>query len=580
MYIPEYRNSWALVIGINVYRHISPLEFARHDAEAVAEILTEQFDFPQDNVTLLLDESATRDAIRSHFLQFANNDVDHNDRIFVFFAGHGHTQAGKRGEVGYLVPVDGTPDNLASLVRWDDFTRDADLIVAKHMLFIMDACYGGLAVTRAPGPGSMRFLKDMLQRYSRQVLTAGKADEVVADSGGPIPNHSVFTGHLMQALEGKAATSDGILSGNGVMAYVYDRVAKDPHSRQTPHYGFIAGDGDFIFTAPMLDSLSSKPEVDQDILIEIPPDLGSIPSFQAQTGVIERVKEYIPDPRYRIKLDALVTDEIRKVLYLTTDERFPVEGGAMSAEEAAERLTSYESITQDLQSIIVLLAYWGSEEQLPLLRKIVARTADNEKGGGGRVSRLALRWYPSLLLLYSAGIATLAADQYRNLSAVLTTPIGARHSGSGVKPAILRIIDEILEAERTNIFKLLPGHERHYVPRSEYLFKIFQPALDDLLFLGKSYETLFDRFEVFLALVYADLGAGRIDRIWGPPGRFAWKHSSRGVDSSPFNKVSEEARSQGQEWPPLKAGLFGGSVDRFQEVAQGYLELISQLRWF
>jgi hypothetical protein len=96
----------------------------------------------------------------------------------------------------------------------------------------------------------------MLQRYSRQVLTAGKADEVVADAGGPIPNHSVFTDHFIQGLQGKAATGDGVITANGVMAYVYDRVAKDLHSQQTPHYGFLDGDGDFIFKAPSLNELT------------------------------------------------------------------------------------------------------------------------------------------------------------------------------------------------------------------------------------------------------------------------------------------------------------------------------------
>ena len=43
----------------------------------------------------------------------------------------------------------------------------------------------------------MRFLQDMLLRPSRQVITAGKADERVADGGGPIPDHSVFTGHFL-----------------------------------------------------------------------------------------------------------------------------------------------------------------------------------------------------------------------------------------------------------------------------------------------------------------------------------------------------------------------------------------------
>jgi hypothetical protein len=269
MYIPEYKQSWALVIGINNYKFAPPLEYACNDAKAVAEILIDRFSFQEENIILLTNESASREIIINSFLKFAHNSSE-DDRIIVFFAGHGYTFTGKRGEIGYLVPADGTSENLATLIRWDDLTKNADVIPAKHLLFIMDACYGGIAITRTISPGSMRFLKDMLQRYSRQVLTAGKADEVVADSGGPIPGHSVFTGHFLEALSGKAATSDGIISANSVMAYVYDRVGKDLNSRQTPHYGHIDGDGDFIFLAPkvnsIIDSLTDLNVIDSLIL--------------------------------------------------------------------------------------------------------------------------------------------------------------------------------------------------------------------------------------------------------------------------------------------------------------------------
>src|SRR4029077_9224245 len=102
--------------------------------------------------------------------------------------------------------------------------------------------------------GSMRFVRDMLQRFSRQVLTAGKADEAVADAGEPRAGHSIFTGHVLDAMEGAAATVEGIISANGIMAYVYDKVGNDANSYQTPHYGFIDGDGDFIFNTAPLDS--------------------------------------------------------------------------------------------------------------------------------------------------------------------------------------------------------------------------------------------------------------------------------------------------------------------------------------
>jgi uncharacterized caspase-like protein len=105
-------------------------------------------------------------------MRFANGDIAPDDRILFFFAGHGHTVPG-RHETGFLIPQDGDPEELSSLIRWDEFTRDADLIPAKHMLFLVDACYGGLAVHRkAVAAGSKRFLSDLMQRYARQVLAA------------------------------------------------------------------------------------------------------------------------------------------------------------------------------------------------------------------------------------------------------------------------------------------------------------------------------------------------------------------------------------------------------------------------
>jgi len=183
----HYANSRALIIGIDKYASASPLSYAVSDASEVRGILTEELGFPATNITYLTDAEATRDRILRAYLRFAADDIDIDERLLVFFAGHGYTRTGSRGEIGYLVPFDADLSDLATLIRWDDLTRNAELIRAKHILFIMDACYGGLALTRHLQPGSTRFLKDMMLRHSRQVLTAGKADEVVADSGGPIP---------------------------------------------------------------------------------------------------------------------------------------------------------------------------------------------------------------------------------------------------------------------------------------------------------------------------------------------------------------------------------------------------------
>lgn len=580
VYQPRYANSWALVIGINEYEIASPLGYARQDAEAFAEVLAKHHSFPQDNVTVLLDQDATKERILSEFHRFQKEDVSPDDRIAVFFAGHGLTRTGNRGEVGFLLPVDGDPENPATLVRWDDLTRNADLITAKHMLFVMDACYGGLAVHRSIPAGSSRFVKNMLQRYSRQVLTAGKADETVADSGGPRPNHSIFTGHLLDALEGKAADAQGILSANAVMAYVYERVAKDPNSQQSPHYGFFDGDGDFLFSIPS--SLPSGEQAEKegsDLLVQTPAtylspeDNGTEPSLQ------DKVKEYLSDPRFRIRLDDLAASEVRVVMQTFQEPEFSMTA-PVTPEAFAERLRLYESALARLSAVTILVAKWGAAEHQPILERIIARLADGNEMAGGKVVWLGLRWYPILLLMYGGGIAAISAQNYRSVATLLNTRLGDHISGRGTQEAISATVSGILEVDRNEMFKRLPGFERNYVPRSEYLFKTVQPMIEDLLFLGGSYEELFDRFEIFYALTCADVEDRKGHHFWGPPGRFGWK-LSRGQHGNPYAALLEEAANAGSAWPPIRSGLFGASIDRFKEVAQRYnAELLSKLNWF
>lgn len=569
---PEYRNSWALIVGINDYTHVSPLGYACNDAEAVSRVLMKQFDFPQKNIKLLLNSEATKETILKEFLDFSNV-TENDDRIFVFFAGHGNTIVGYRGDVGYLVPVDGKTDELSTLIRWDSLTIDADLISAKHILFIMDACYGGLAITRSLPPGSNRFLKDMLQRYSRQVLTAGKADETVSDAGGPRPGHSVFTGHLIEALEGAAATSDGILTANGIMSYVYQKVAKDIHSQQTPHYGFLGGDGDFIFQAPQLKNLTKDLEADKDILVEVPHVM--IEAISQDENIAKVTKEYLSEQRSRIKLEDFVKQKLRATLTLLSEDHFPVEAPSMKPEELAIILKKYETSIKDIQEIIICLSYWGQSEHSAILRMIQARMIDHVNiQRQGVVIQSILRWYPVILLMYSSGIASIAAQNYDNLAIALTTKISIPYQENGKQECVLHVGKAILELTRMDIFKLLPGHGRHFVPRSEYLFKLLQPVMEDLLFLGRDYETFFDYFEIILALVHSD----RYRTGWAPLGRFAWKHRNSIRENSPLIELFNEAETSKNDWPLVKVRLFR-SYESFSEIATELEANIRKLSW-
>lgn len=578
IYLPRYESSWALIIGINNYEKCSPLGYACNDACATTALLVSKLGFPAENLTQLNDRQASKASILASFLGFADTrKVRPDDRLFVFFAGHGLTRTGRRGEVGYLVPADGDPDDINTLIRWDELTRNGDLIPAKHILFIMDACYGGLAVTRYVAPGSMRFLTDMLKRYSRQVLTAGKANEVVADAGGPRRGHSVFTGHLLDALEGAAASADNVITANGVMAYVYDRVAKDQHSHQTPHFGFIDGDGDFVFTMPAGEETPEGREKEHDTLVAVPPALAEQAGTPATQEPIAALKEYLSEAKYRIKLDDLTNTEVRRTVTLLGRESFPLHTTAeVTPQQFAERLKSYEIAIARLQAMTAVLGRWADASQRRILEKPFARLSEANAMRAGNYLWLELRWHPVLLLLYAGGIGALYGENYENLAAIFATSVAADVRED--RSILLAVADSMLELVQREAFKVLPGHQRQHTPRSEYMFKALQPGLEDVLFLGRSYETLFDRFELLLALVCADLRERANLSFWGPIGRFGWKYFLGG--ENPISQLKKEAARLTDRWPPIQAGLFDGSYARFERATNQFEEKVGKLGWY
>ena len=60
-----YDNSWALIIGIDKYENVSNLDYAVKDANSIASLLKDNFNFPSKNVTVLLNEEATFTNIRN-----------------------------------------------------------------------------------------------------------------------------------------------------------------------------------------------------------------------------------------------------------------------------------------------------------------------------------------------------------------------------------------------------------------------------------------------------------------------------------------------------------------------------------
>ncbi|WP_233441670.1 polysaccharide deacetylase family protein [Roseateles depolymerans] len=255
-----YRDSYALVIGIDQYQRWPRLQHAVRDAQAIRDTLQSQFGFRAENITTLTDGDATRANILRALNGLARDKagqprLKRDDRVFVFFAGHGSTRRLPSGrDVGYIIPVDSSTDDLQTdAIAMPQLQELGEALPAKHAFFVIDACYSGLGLTRGAAPGSNNFIRDNARRLGRQMMTAGGADQQVADDGPG--GHSVFTWTLLQALSGKAdLNGDGLITATELAAYVAPAVSAIAH--QTPAFGSLPGSegGEFIF------ELASAPE--------------------------------------------------------------------------------------------------------------------------------------------------------------------------------------------------------------------------------------------------------------------------------------------------------------------------------
>ena len=273
-----YDDSWAVIIGIDKYENLSNLDYAVADAEAVQDMLVSKFDYKEENIKLLLNEEANKTNIVNVISDVSLN-AGKNDRILIFYSGHGETMhLPDGGEMGYLLPIDGSQDNLfASAIPMDDLTDFSNMSKAKHMLFLVDACYGGLAAVGTKSLDAKKtpnYIEKITNRKSRQIITAGgKTEKVIEKSEW---GHSAFTKNLLSALGEWYAdsNSDSYITADELGDYLSEKVTIDSENQQTPQSRRLTShEGEFVFFSnhrankPNLVSQTAKSSGD-DIVVQ------------------------------------------------------------------------------------------------------------------------------------------------------------------------------------------------------------------------------------------------------------------------------------------------------------------------
>ena len=62
-------------------------------------------------------------------------------------------------------------------------------------------------------------------------------------------------------------------------------------------------------------------------------------------------------------------------------------------------------------------------------------------------------------------------------------------------------------------------------------------------------------------------------------GCFGWRRIGQ-RENTIMEKINLEIENDREKWPPLKAGLFNGSLERFTKVKQAFDTFIADLNWY
>lgn len=162
------RQGRALLIGIDRYRHVSPLVGTVNDARAMKSWMASHLGFEEEDIRMLLDGQATRDNILRSIEDWLIAGTRPGEEVFLYYSGHGYQQRDENDDEAdrldeTLVPVDvtiGADGAPRGMIADDEVAALMARLAGRRVHVVIDACHSGtgdrLAIADA---GSWRYVK-------------------------------------------------------------------------------------------------------------------------------------------------------------------------------------------------------------------------------------------------------------------------------------------------------------------------------------------------------------------------------------------------------------------------------------
>lgn len=174
-----------------------------------------------------------------------------------------------------------------------------------------------------------------------------------------------------------------------------------------------------------------------------------------------------------------------------------------------------------------------------------------------------MRFYPSLLLLYAGGIASVSGGKYETLASLFNETrvqiygVGSNSVAFSLVPARL-----LREDEQKSLTEIISPK----IKLNTHLLSVLESVFEDLIPSTADLREAFMRFEYIFALVVYQKEGVAIQSLFNTESEFVRGHQQYGEATVPVIKQTDEELARlGAEWPPLKHGIFAGPLDTFKE---------------
>jgi PBP1b-binding outer membrane lipoprotein LpoB len=234
-------HAYAVIVGVEDYRDLPKVDYARRDAEMVRNYLVKALGYREQNVVMLLNDRVTKSDLEARLEKWLPKQVgdNKNAEVFVYYGGHGAPDPNTNQ--AFLVPYNGDPAYLdTSAYPLSQLYATLGKLPAKSITVVMDSCFSGAGgrsvIQKGARPMLIKVENPLMATQNMVVLSAAAGNQI--SNALPEKRHGLFTYYFLKGLQGEAdANKDGAVDVEELYAYMKPKVeteARRMNAEQSP----------------------------------------------------------------------------------------------------------------------------------------------------------------------------------------------------------------------------------------------------------------------------------------------------------------------------------------------------------